>query len=204
MSQRWVSWVTELQAIAQNGLTFATSPFDTERYQSILNIAADMASRYTEVDASEVLPLFFDDSRYKTPNLDVRGAVFEGDKLLLVQENSGLWTMPGGWADVNTSPAENVEREVLEESGLIVKAKKMVGLYDKLKHEHPPEWPHAYKAFFLCERVDGTLKTSIETQAVGFFGLEELPPLCPNRMTLRQIQRCYEHYHNSDLPTEFD
>lgn len=204
LNQLWMRWITELQAIAQNGLTFASGPFDRQRYEALMALTAEMTAEYSHATPGEVLDIFFDDSRYKTPNLDVRAAVFQKNEILMVQENDGLWTLPGGWADVNESPAANVEREVLEEAGLIVKAVKLIALYDKLKHDHPPEWPHAYKCFFLCERLGGELATSIETQAVGFFPLDQLPSLCPHRTTRGQIQRCFEHYQNQDLPTDFD
>lgn len=204
MSEQWVRWVSALQAIAQNGLTFATSPYDQERYQSLLTLTAEMAATQSGLRQNELVDVFHEDSRYKTPNLDVRGAVFEDNKILLVQENNDLWALPGGWADVNESPSANVEREVFEEAGLIVKAVKLVALYDKLKHQHPPEWPHTYKCFFLCDIISGDLKTSIETQAVGFYPLNDLPPLCTHRVTRYQIQRCFEHYLNITLPTEFD
>jgi ADP-ribose pyrophosphatase YjhB (NUDIX family) len=203
-TNKYLKWYTALQAIAQNGLTFASSPYDKERYSAIMAIAAEMASENNQCSPDEILSIFFDETRYKTPNLDVRAAVFEGEKILLVQENNGLWSLPGGWADVNESPSVNVEREVLEEAGLIVKATKMIALFDKLKHKHPPEWPHAYKCFFLCDVKGGELKTSFETQAVAFFSLDNLPPLCTNRITVEQLERCYAHYHNTSLPTDFD
>jgi ADP-ribose pyrophosphatase YjhB (NUDIX family) len=201
---RYLKWATALQALAQNGLTFASTPFDTERYHAIMCLAAEIASECSDFSPDEVLNIFFEDTLYKTPNLDVRAAIFNDDRILLVQENNGLWTLPGGWADVNESPSSNVEREVLEETGLVVKAIKMIALFDKLKHKHPPEWPHAYKCFFLCDIQSGEFKTSIETQAVAFFSLHNLPPLCPNRITLDQIERCYAHYQMRTLATEFD
>ncbi|HET7880958.1 MAG TPA: NUDIX domain-containing protein, partial [Acetobacteraceae bacterium] len=52
-----------------------------------------------------------------TPKLGVRGAVFQDDRILLVRERADgeRWTLPGGWADVNESPASAVAREVREE-----------------------------------------------------------------------------------------
>lgn len=201
---QFLRWITSLQAIAQNGLTFAVSPFDEERYNAVTSIAAEMASNCNDYTHDEFIKIFFEDNRYKTPNLDVRAAVFRNGQILLVQENNGLWTLPGGWADVNESPSSNVEREVLEEAGLVVKATKLISLFDKLKHKHPPEWPHAYKCFFLCDIVSGELQTSIETQAVDFFPLNDLPPLCPNRITVEQLECCFRHFATKNLPTDFD
>ena len=42
MEPNWLAWAKRLQAIAQNGLTFATDPFDVERYEEVLAVAADI------------------------------------------------------------------------------------------------------------------------------------------------------------------
>ncbi|MFZ2776611.1 MAG: NUDIX domain-containing protein [Candidatus Rickettsiella isopodorum] len=85
----------------------------------------------------------------------------------------GLWTLPGGWADVNESPAEAVIRETLEETGYVVKVSKLVALWDKHKHAHPPQIPHAYKAMFICNIIGGTAKTNHETSVL--IGIEQIP-----------------------------
>jgi 8-oxo-dGTP pyrophosphatase MutT (NUDIX family) len=63
-------------------------------------------------------------SGYATPKLGVCGAVFRDDRILLVRETADehRWTLPGGLADVNESPAEAVAREVREEAGFAVRA----------------------------------------------------------------------------------
>src|SRR3546814_6401030 len=53
---------------------------------------------------------------YATPKVDVRGALVEEDMILLVREEcDGLWTLPGGFADVGLSPARNIEKEMRKE-----------------------------------------------------------------------------------------
>jgi len=142
---------------------------------------------------------------YATPKIDVRGAVFHENHLLFVREKSdGLWTLPGGWADVGESPAEAVIREIWEESGFETQVCKLVALYDRNKHEHPPMLFHAYKAFFLCDLVGGSASPSLETSEVAFFGQEELPQLSIARVTVRQIARLFVHHTQRELHTEFD
>jgi hypothetical protein len=105
-------------AIAQNGLTYAESHFDTERYEQVRNIGAEMMAEQSGMDHQRILDLFAGEVGYATPKVDVRGVVFRDDCILLVKERAdGLWTLPGGWADVNESPKEAVVREVEEESG---------------------------------------------------------------------------------------
>ena len=203
---KWLAWAKSLQAIAQNGLIFAANHFDIERYESVRVIAADIMASYTQVDKQFVLDLFNDQSGYATPKVDVRGVVFQGDKVLLVKEVvDGCWTLPGGWADPNEMPSEAAAREVWEESGYEVKPVKLLMVYDRSKHGHEPPMPfHVYKLFFLCELVRGEVKTSMETSAVGFFGENEMPPLSLARLTPSEVVRLFEHYRNPTLLTDFD
>ena len=118
----------------------------------------------------------------------------ENGKLLLVQERTdGLWTLPGGWADVNDSPSEAVEREIVEESGFQAKAERMLAVFDRAKHPHEPPFPfHVYKLFILCRLEGGEARTTLETTGVEFFGENEIPPLSISRVTREQIQFCFE------------
>jgi ADP-ribose pyrophosphatase YjhB (NUDIX family) len=141
------------------------------------------------------------------PRGPVRGVVFNADDaILLVQEREdGRWTLPGGWADVQTSPAENVVKEIEEESGYRTRATKLLAVYDRSRHPHVPPFPHhVYKLFFLCELVDGAPRGSIETSDVGFFRESELPELSLSRVLPSQLYRFFEHRRNPDLPADFD
>lgn len=197
--------VRRLQAIAQTGLTYARDPFDLERYEVLRDTAARLLADLTGAGIERVEDLFSGDSGYATPKVDVRAAVFQGDALLLVRERSdGLWTLPGGWADVGESPSEMVEREVREESGFVVHATKLLALHDRDRHGHPPIAHHVYKLFVRCEITGGAPRESIETSAVGFFRENELPALSLTRVMPAQIARMFEHHRNPDWPTDFD
>jgi len=203
---QWLAWSKRLQAIAQNGLTFARDPFDLERYTAILDIAAQLAANGAGVDVATVKGVFEQQSGYTTPKVDMRGVVFRDDSLLLVRERTdGLWSLPGGWADPGESPAENVVREIREESGFETRAKKILAIYDRSRHpHHPPHAFHVYKVFMLCELVGGGATTSNETDAVEFFAENALPELSIGRVTAGQIQRMFEHLRNPAWPSDFD
>src|SRR3981189_3065061 len=97
-----LEWARELQAIAQNGLTFSRDPFDRERYTQLQELAADMLSRELEIPAVRARALWEGERGYATPKVDVRGGVFDGDQVLLVRERSdGRRALPGGWGEVN-------------------------------------------------------------------------------------------------------
>src|SRR5215469_8609826 len=205
MRPAWLQWARRLNALAQTGLTFAENPYDIERYTAIRTIAAEMIAHKAGLDADRVLSLFVSDAGYATPKVDVRGVVFQGGKILLVQERSdGLWTLPGGWADVGDSPADAVVREVREEAGFETRATKLLALLDRNRHGHPPHLNHIYKVFIRCEIIGGSPTTSHEIQSVGFFGEDEIPDLSRTRIMPSQIARMFEHYRQPDLPADFD
>jgi ADP-ribose pyrophosphatase YjhB (NUDIX family) len=205
MNEKWLELAQKLQSIAQSGLFYSNNEFEIERYKMVMDIAEEMISIKTGFEKVEIHRLFMSEAGHSTPKVDVRGVVFKDDKILLVKEKvDGKWTVPGGWADVGSTPSENAEREVFEESGYRVKAKKVLAVYDRNKQGHTPYIFHLYKIFFLCDLIGGESKTSFETEDVGFFGLDELPELSIGRITRKQIERFFEHYKNPDLPTDFD
>jgi ADP-ribose pyrophosphatase YjhB (NUDIX family) len=203
---RWLKWSKRLQAIAQNGLTFAQDSYDIERYRAIRQIAAEMLAEGSGLEHTAILGLLEKETGYATPKADVRGVVFRESKLLLVREKSdGKWTLPGGWADVGESPAENVVREIHEESGFVTRASKILAVYDRSKHPHEPPFAfHVYKIFVLCSIIGGKETPSSETDSVGFFGETEMPELSITRITPAQIRRMFEHHRAPEMPTDFD
>lgn len=202
---QWLEWARELQSIAQAGLTYAKDPFDVERYEAVRRLAAEMLAAHTGENVQQMHDLFIGEYGHPTPKVDVRGAVFQGDTVLLVKERvDGGWTLPGGWADVNESPAHAVVREVFEESGYETRVVKLLALYDRRLHEHPPHPWHIYKVFFQCEVVGGAPTTSIETDGVAFFHKDEIPPLSISRVTAAQLARFFDHSRNPSWPTDFD
>jgi ADP-ribose pyrophosphatase YjhB (NUDIX family) len=208
MDPQWLRWVRELQAIAQIGQTFAgESHFDRERYERVQQLAAEMMAAGAGLETSAVVAFFDAEDGYATPKVDVRGVVFDAEgRLLLVREASdGLWTLPGGWADVNESPATATVREVREESGFETRAVKLLAVYDRSLHEHVPAFPyHVYKVFLRCDLVGGAAAASVETSDVAFFGEDALPPLSVSRVTGRQLTRMFEHRRHPEWPTDFD
>lgn len=204
---QWLVWARELQAIAQTGLTFSENLYDLERFRRIRAIAIEMLSHGADAPLERLTALFEQDVGYPTPKVDVRGAVFRDDRILLVREVSdGRWTLPGGWADVNQSAKECVEREVWEESGFRAKAIKLAAVWDR-RRQAPVRSPHPYtiyKLFFVCELTGGSPRTSLETDAVEFYRADELPPLSTGRTTAHQIERMFAHQRDRHLMTEFD
>ncbi|CAM2822838.1 NUDIX hydrolase [Legionella worsleiensis] len=204
MTNQVLKWISALQAISQNGLTYTKNEFDQERYHQLHDIAIQMAAYFSGNEMNQVEHLFSLEKGYATPKLDVRAFVLKDDSILLVKERSdNLWTLPGGWVDINESPSESVIREVLEETGFTVKVTRLLALWDKLKHDHPPQWPHTYKMFFLCDLVSGRAKENLEISEINFFPCSKLPELSTHRVTHSQIMRLYDLSLNTEI-TVFD
>jgi len=194
-----------LLALSQSGLHFTAEEYDRERYREIAQIATDLLANESQHPAKKLHQTWFVEDGYATPKVDVRGAIFRGETVLLVRETTdGKWTVPGGWADINDSPSTAVLKEIEQESGFTARIIKLAALYDRNLHDHPPHFFHLWKAFFICEITGGAARFSNETDGVEFFPLEELPELSTGRSTAKQIRRMYEHHLHREWPTEFD
>lgn len=194
-----------LLALAQTGLHFTAEEYDRERYQEVADIASELLAMQCAHSAQALKQTWFVEDGYSTPKIDVRGLIFRENQVLMVRERSdGKWTVPGGWADVNDSPAYAVEKEILQESGFHARACKLAAVYDRNRHNYPPFLFHVWKIFFICEITGGAPRTSYETTAVEYFPLDALPELSTGRTTATQIHRMYQHYLQPALPTEFD
>jgi len=202
---RWLEWARAIQSLSQTGLAYSDDDYNTDRYRLLMEIAAEILECHTRLEKEGVLESFLMQPGYATPKVDVRGAVMRDGKILLVQERSDeRWCMPGGWADVGETPSEMVVREVWEESGFEVEARKVIGVYDANRSGTPLEFYHAYKIVFLCVIVGGEARPSDETLAVDFFAFDDLPALSWERTNERHLAEVLRHVRDRDRPAAFD
>jgi ADP-ribose pyrophosphatase YjhB (NUDIX family) len=207
MEDQWLAWAKRLQSIASTGLHFCDEQYDRERYTEVADIANAMLARLGNVPIERIQGLISDFAQdYATPKIDVRGAVLEEDKVLLVREASdGLWTLPGGYADVGLSAGENVVKEIWEEATLKVRASALYAVHHKAKHAYDPDVRDFYKLFFLCERLDdATPAPGPETVDAGFFSPDALPPLSRGRVVERDIRTAFAFRDGPDRLVQFD
>ncbi len=203
-NEKWLEWAIELQSLAQAGLFYGKDPFDMERYERIRAIAAEMISYKTEIPEEKVKNLFCNEIGYQTPKLDTRAAIFRDGRILLVKENNGTWSLPGGWVDVQVSVMENVIKEVKEEAGLDVTADLVIAVQDREKHNLPVYAYRVCKIFVLCSVVGGAFEPNIETVESRYFGIDELPALAEEKNNEEQVRMCFEAYHAENWKTLID
>jgi ADP-ribose pyrophosphatase YjhB (NUDIX family) len=207
MEDMWLACAKRLQSIASTGLHFSQDKHDKEQYEEIAAIANKMLSLLGSVPVSRIQSLVSDFAQgYATPKVDVRGAVIEREKVLLVRETSdGLWTLPGGFADVGISPSENIVKEIWEEASIKVKATGLYSIRHKAKHGYNPDARDFYKLFFLCDSVGESIpEPGLETTEVGFFALDELPRLSRDRVLEEDIVAAFEFQKNPSKLALFD
>ena len=203
-NEKWLQWAVELQSIAQAGLVYGKDEFGIERYEQIREIAAEMISYKSEIPVEKVKDLFCNEIGYQTPKLDSRAAIFQEDKILLVKENNGTWSLPGGWVDVNVSVKESTIKEVKEEAGLDVTADLVIAVQDREKHNLPIYAYKVCKVFVLCNVIGGKFEANLETVESRYFGIDELPKLATEKNNEEQIRMCFDAYHTKNWKTLID
>ena len=199
--QDWLNWVVELQSLALAGLTYGKDVFDLERYQRIREISAQMMVQLSDLPVEKIRQIFCNETGYQTPKIDTRAAIFQGDKILLVRERDGRWSLPGGWCDVNQSVGDNTVKEVLEEAGLEAEPKKVIAVQDRERHNQPPYGYGICKIFVECTVRGGEFHKNSETTETGYFALNQLPELAEEKNNEEQIRMCFEAHRQENWKT---
>lgn len=200
----WLRWAMELQFIAQAGITYSKDAFDIERFERIREVSVEILSTKTELPLEHVKNIFCNETGFQTPKLDTRAVIFQNNRILLVKEKNGTWSLPGGWVDVNQSIKSNTIKEVKEEAGLDVIPVKLIALQDRNLHNAPVYAYGVCKAFVLCEIIGGEFEKNIETIESRYFSLEELPNLAQEKNNEAQIRMCFEAYRDEKWQVLFD
>ena len=201
----WMQWAIELQSLAQAGLAYGKDSYDKERYTRIREISAEIISHMSDIPTDKVRNLFCNESGYQTPKIDTRAAIFQNGKILLVHENNGTWSLPGGWCDVDQSVASNVIKETREETGLLVSDERLIAVQDWRLHNVRNYAYGVIKIFVLCKSTGGSFAENIETTGIGYFNRDELPAnLATEKTTAEQIQMCFDANNDNNWKTQFD
>jgi ADP-ribose pyrophosphatase YjhB (NUDIX family) len=197
-SNELLTLAKQVQAIAESGLHYTEGDYDRDRYGALEEISARMLSLITGIPLKTVRVVTPEKQGYRTPKVDVRSVVFNGqDEILMVKERvDSCWSLPGGWCDVGLTPVEMAEKEAFEEAGIRVRACRVLAILDKKCHDHPEDLFYTYKIFIECEADDFGISPGMETLDVGFFGLDSLPELSTPRNTRGQIKTMFDFHHN--------
>jgi len=195
-----------LKAIADIGLLYATTDYDRERYAELRDISLSLLSKATGQTKDVLIEQFPLEKEYPTAKVDIRGLIIDNDfKILLVKESlDHKWSLPGGWADVGQSPKEVIIKECKEETGLDVAPQKLLAVFDKRMHPHPPQPFYVYKMIFYCKAITSQIVNGFDILDAGFFALEDLPPLSESRILKSQLDILLKKIKAADFEAYFD
>lgn len=202
--ENWLRWAVELQSLAQAGLAYGKDVYDLERYTRIREIAAEMLVEPSGLPLERVKDLFCRETGYQTPKLDSRAAIFRDGKVLLVQENDGRWSLPGGWVEVDLSVGENTVKEAKEEAGVDVVPERLIAVQDRARHNQPLYAYGVCKIFVLCKFLGGRFEKNSETLQSRWFGEDELPALAEEKNTAQQIRMCFQASRDPNWKVQFE
>ncbi|KAB7528416.1 NUDIX domain-containing protein [Flagellimonas olearia] len=205
-SKAQLNLVKRIKAISETGLVYAQDPYDRERYEELKVISLQLMAQLGNVPMEVLKDFFLPQDDYPTPKVDVRAFVLnEKDEILMARESiDGKWTIPGGWADIGSTPSETAVKEVKEETGIEVEAIRLLAVYDKQTHPHPPAPIYVYKLIFLCQMKGGELKAGFDMLDAGFFPLDQLPELSEERILEEQIIALFKNAKSMESKVYFD
>ena len=203
--QDQITKIKRLKALADTGLIYSNEPYDLERYEQIKEISLQLMADVINEPLESALGFYKPQKDYPTPKVDVRCLVInQKEEILMVKEKiDGKWTIPGGWADIGYTASEVAVKEVKEETGLEIEVDRLLAIYDKKCHPHPPQPHYVYKIVFLGVIINGNLSKPHDILEVGFFPIDQLPELSEDRILESQIKELVE-LSKSEVGVVFD
>ncbi len=198
--------IKRVKALADTGLVYAQDEYDRERYEELQEIGLKLLSNVSNQPLKVINDFFLPENDYPTVKVDVRGIVLnDKNEILLAKEQiDGKWTIPGGWADIGYSPSEVVVKEIEEETGLNCTADRLLAVFDKRMHPHPPQPFYVYKLVFLCKIVGGNIEHGFDMAGAAFFKIDDLPELSEDRILGSQIRQLYTMIIDNTAKVYFD
>lgn len=205
-SKEQLNIIKQIKAISETGLVYATDPYARERYEELKQISLKLMAHMADSSIEVLQDFFMPEKDYPTPKVDVRGFVLnDKDEILMAKESvDGKWTIPGGWADIGNTPSEIAVKEIQEETGIETEAVRLLAVYDKQVHPHPPEPYYIYKLIFLCRIVGGELKAGFDMLGADFFSLDNLPELSTDRILEDQLKHLFKLTKSMEYEVYFD
>src|SRR5262245_56099183 len=161
--------------MARIGLTYATDPYDRERYERLLDLASAGYGIALSLPPQEVRARLAADLGYVTSKVGADGAIFDdSDRLLLVQRaDDRCWGLVSGWVDVGEDPTVTVVREIGEEIGMTATVDALVNVFGRqASAEHGPHG--AVAVVYLCSVEPGEVTLSHEVLDAAYRDIDSV------------------------------
>jgi 8-oxo-dGTP diphosphatase len=116
------------------------------------------------------------------PLVGVGAIIVDGGRVALVKRGTaplmGEWSIPGGMLELGETLRRGAEREALEETGLVVRATELMGVFDRIVPDEAKRTMYHYVLVdFLCERISGEVHASGDASDARWFTWEETSEL---------------------------
>lgn len=200
-SKQIYDFVLKIQSIAKIGLIYSTDPYAITNYKEINDLSLKFLEEFVEVKFDR--PNYFQRDIYPTPNVSVRTVILNKDrtKVLMVREAAlQAYSLPGGWADLYDSPSQTARNECRQEAGAEIEVVRLVGIMNRTPFKSPTSVPE-YVVIFEAKLVGDLHEHEYETDDVGWYPVDQLPPLC-QKVTPEEVQRMVDAAVNGE--TIFD
>ena len=189
----FAKYLQRMLAITDTGLTYTKDPFDRERYEDLRQILWSLLQDQTELNQEELTAIFQPSGSYATPLMDVRAWIVQDQKICLVRgQGEDTWALPGGFGEVGYSPKENIRKEIQEETGFFSEVGSLLAVFDTNRFQLQNK--QYAKFVFDCQLLDGRFQKNQEVAELGFFNIENLPPLSEKRITKEQMDILWQVY----------
>ena len=185
--------IQRMLAITDTGLAYSKDPYDRERYEDLRQILWSVLQDQTELDQEELTAILKPTGSYATPLMDVRAWIVQDQKICLVRgQGEDTWALPGGFGEVGYSPKENIRKEIQEETGFFAEVGSLLAVFDTNRFQLQNK--QYAKFVFDCQLLDGRFQKNQEVAELGFFNIENLPPLSEKRITKEQMDILWQVY----------
>ncbi|MGW0663034.1 NUDIX hydrolase [Streptodolium elevatio] len=111
----------------------------------------------------------------------------EGQVLLIRRRDNGHWEPPGGILGLDESITEGLHREVQEETGLMVDAEALTGVYKNMRIG-------VVALVFRCQVLGGSLQTNAEVTEFRWVAPGALPEIMSPAFSVRVTDALTERY----------
>ena len=195
--EEFYDFVVKVHSIAKIGLTYSKDPYAIDNYRELNEISREMLEKFMDVKFDK--PSMFTKEVYPTPNISVRTLIGLNNKILLVKEaNTGLWSFPGGWAELYDSPKTAAYNEVVQETGVEPEITRLIGVLDRLPHKSEKPVPEYVIIFEGTVKENDFSKHCHEISDVGFFDIDNLPEMS-KKLSKEELSLIIDAYKNKKV-----
>jgi 8-oxo-dGTP diphosphatase len=130
------------------------------------------------------------------PRLAVGAVVTKGDRVLLVRRgrppSEGEWAIPGGSVEVGETLQQAAERETMEETGILIRAREPIHLFDDIRRDKEGKVRFHYVIIDLAaDYLSGEPKPGDDALEACWTDLQEGEKWPVNRTTLLLLKRLH-------------